>query len=344
MSVRKKGGTFSMTIAALLIFGSGLLFGLVMPRQCKNNTREHLNEKIVLKLGHSLDTDHPVHLAMEYMNERLLEYSDGQVSIAINAGGVLGNETQMIEQVRDNSLGLCKTGLASMNSFVEAMGVFNLPYIFRDSEHCWKVLDGEIGQEILELGLDINIRGLCYYDAGSRNFYTAEKPVLSVSDLNSLKIRVQNNELAKNMVSLMGASPESIDWGELYTALQQGVVNGAENNIPSYYSSRHFEVCPHFSQNSHTRVPDMLIISDEIWGKLSSDQQHWVKQAALDSSVYQRQLWKEKTITLKQELIKSGVHFYEPDKISFREAVMPIYSSVEGTDAGKYLKLIEAVE
>lgn len=345
MSVRSKRLSKSQAAAALLIFCAGVVFGLVLPKGNSSRTREHSSgQKVVLKLGHSLDTAHPVHLAMEYMNEELIRLSDGTLSLEINAGGVLGNETQMIEQVRNDALGLCKTGLASMNSFVSEMGVFNLPYIFRDADHYWNVLEGPIGKEMMLLGERINIRGLCYYDAGSRNFYSKEAPVLSTADLSSMKIRVQNNQLAKEMISFMGASPETIDWGELYTALQQGVVDGAENNIPSYYSSRHFEVCPQFSMNAHTRVPDMLIISKKKWDMLSPMQRKWLQQAAEASSLYQRKLWSEKSSEVKKIMEAKGVQFHTPDTSSFREAVKPIYKTVEGTAAGDYLRRIQEVE
>jgi len=336
--------SISQIVAIVIILGSGVLFGLVIPRSCfSGSTADFVDQKIVLKLGHSLDVSHPVHLSMVKMKELLEGYSNNTMTIEINAGGVLGNETEMIEQVRDNTLGMCKTGIASMNSFVEAMGVFNLPYIFNDSDHYWRVLDGEIGKEMLLLGKDINIRGLCYYDAGSRNFYTKESPVLTPKDLGSLKIRVQNNQIAKDMISLMGASPETIAWGELYTALQQGVVDGAENNLPSYYSSKHYEVCPFFSLNHHTMVPDMLIISDKKWVSLTAQQKSWLQKAADESALYQRSLWKEKSDAVLTELSDKGVKFFYPDIEPFRESILPLYDSLKGSVAGEYLNRIREV-
>lgn len=341
----KNNISFSQIIAAFILILTGFLFGLLFPKNCViDKTVINHNRKIVLKLGHSLDVSHPVHISMVKMKEYLESYSDSSMTIEINAGGVLGNETQMIEQVRDNSLGMCKTGMASMNSFIPAMGVFNLPYIFNNSNHYWSVLDGKIGQEMLLLGVSLNLRGLCYYDAGSRNFYTKQKPILTPNDLNSIKIRVQNNQIAKDMISLMGASPETIAWGELYTALQQGVVDGAENNIPSYYSSKHYEVCKYFSKNEHTMVPDLLLISQKTWDSLTQVQQKWLQKAANKSSIYQRKLWKEKTESVLQELIKNGVEIYNPEIAPFRELVTPLYDLVKGSDAGDYLIRIKAVK
>ena len=163
------------------------------------------------------------------------------------------------------------------------MKIFGIPYVFRDDEHRWKVLNGEIGKKLLLAGEPYFLRGMCYYDAGSRSFYTKDRPILSPGDLSGMKIRVMKGITAVNMIQALGGSATPIPWGELYTALQQGVVDGAENNPPSFYFSRHYEVCKFYSIDEHTAVPDILLMSTVVWNSLDAQQQDWLQQAVPDS-------------------------------------------------------------
>ncbi len=285
--------------------------------------------KVVLKLGHGLDVSHPVHKAMEFMNERLGELSSGTVEIDIYPSSVLGSEVQCIEQLQNGSLAMTKTSTASVENFLPEMSVFGLPYLFRGEEHYWAVLTSDIGKELLEAMQAKNLRGLCYYDSGSRNFYTKDKPILTPDDLKGLKIRVMNSRTAMDMVKALGAAPTPIAWGELYTALAQGAVDGAENNPPSFTTNKHYEICRHFSLDGHTMVPDVLIIGTKTWQGLDPQVQKWVQQAADESSVFQRKLWKEKTIQSLEEAKADGVTIYEVDKSLFAEKVKPMYDAIE---------------
>jgi len=300
-------------------------------------------QQMVLKLGHGLDTSHPVHLAMEFMKERLQELSGGSVTVDIYPSSVLGSETQCIEQLQNGSLAMTKTSSAAMENFIPTMVIFGLPYVFRDAEHNWKVLNGEIGQQLLQQGESRFLRGLCYYDAGSRNFYTKERPVRTPADLKGLKIRVQNSKTAIDMVKAMGGSPTPIAWGELYSALAQGTVDGAENNLPSFTSNKHYEVCKHFSLDGHTRVPDMLLMSSRVWDKLDPQIQAWVQQAADESSVFQRKLWKEKTVEAMEQARAEGVAIYEVDVAAFADKVAPMLQEVENPEVKALLKRIAEV-
>jgi tripartite ATP-independent transporter DctP family solute receptor len=251
--------------------------------------------KLVLKLGHGLDTGHPVHKAMEYMKERLEVLSGETVTIDIYPSSVLGSETQCIEQLQNGSLAMTKTSAAAMENFIPEMAVYGLPYVFRDGEHYWDVLNGSVGQDLLRMGDDKFLRGLCYYDAGSRYFYTSDKPTRTPDDLKGMKIRVMNPKTAMDMVKAMGGAPTPIAFGELYSALAQGAVDGAENNPPSFTSNKHYEICKHFTLDGHTRIPDMLMMSSKVWNRLDPQVQAWVQQAADESVRFQRQLWQEKT-------------------------------------------------
>jgi len=287
------------------------------------------DDRVVLKLGHCLDTSHPVHKAMEFMKGRLEELSGGTVTIDIYSSGVLGTEVQCIEQLQSGDLAMTKTSTASIENFVPQMSVFGLPYLFRDNDHCWAVLNGPIGQELLEKGRDKHLLGLCYYDAGSRNFYTVDRPVRTPDDLDGLKIRVLNSRTAMDMVMCLGASPTPIAWGELYSALAQGTVDGAENNPPSFTTNKHYEICKHFTLDAHTRVPDLLMIGTKAWDRLDAQTQAWVRQAADESAEFERELWAKQTAASLEEAEDNGVTIYEVDQSLFAAKVQPMYEAIE---------------
>lgn len=286
-----------------------------------------LKETKSLKLAHGLPTDHPVHLAMVSMANRTAELSDGKLLIEIYPAGQLGSEQQCVELVQIGSLAITKVSAAAMESFADAYKVFGLPYIFQSKEHTYAVLDGEIGQEMLLSTEDKWIRGLCYYDAGSRSFYTKSKPINTPQDLSGMKIRVMQSITAVEMMRTMGGSATPITWGELYTALQSGVVDGAENNPPSLYTSRHYEVCKYFSLDEHTTIPDVLIISQKIWDRLNPQEQLWVQQAANESVILQRKLWADSEKESMEEVQKAGVIVNYPNKQPFIEIVQPLIES-----------------
>jgi tripartite ATP-independent transporter DctP family solute receptor len=278
------------------------------------------------------------------MKKRLEELSGGTLSIDIYPSGVLGSETQCIEQLQNGSLAMTKTSAAATESFIPAMAIFGLPYIFRDATHYWKVINGPIGKKLLQEGDSKMLHGLCYYDAGSRNFYTKQKPVITPDDLKGLKIRVMNSKTAIRMVEAMGAAATPIDWGELYSALAQGIVDGAENNLPSFTSNKHYEVCKHFTLDAHTRIPDILMISTKVWQKLSPQQQKWLEEAAAESSEYERKLWLQKTIESTKKAIAEGVTIHKVDVAAFAAKVAPMLDNVKNPEIRKLVKEIREVK
>jgi tripartite ATP-independent transporter DctP family solute receptor len=237
----------------------------------------------------------------------------------------LGSERECLELLQIGSIAMTKVSCSVLEGFVPAMSVLSLPYLFKNEEHRFKILEGEIGKQLLLKGEKYWLRGLCYYDAGNRSFYTKDKPVLLPSDLEGLKIRTQESQTSMKMVQALGGSPTPIAWGELYSALQQGVVDGAENNPPSFYLSRHYEVCRFYCLDEHTGVPDVLLISTKIWHGLSPELKELLQEAADESAVYQKKLWKDATQLALDEVQKSGVKIYYPDKKLFIEKVKIIY-------------------
>jgi len=281
----------------------------------------------VIKLGHGLGVTHPVHEAMEYMAQLVEEKSKGKMEIRIYPNQQLGTERELVELLQIGSLGMTKVSSATLESFAPKIQVLSMPYLFRDDEHRDKVLKGEIGKQLLLEGEKYWLRGLCYYDAGKRSFYTKTKPVESPDDLKGLKIRTLESNMAINMIKSFGSSPTPVSYGELYTALQQGIVDGAENNPPSLYTSRHYEVCKFYSVNEHTAVPDVVIISTKVWNLLNEQEKQWIQEAADESAEFQYKLWAESVEESFKELKKAGVTVTYPDQSGFREAVESLYEN-----------------
>jgi tripartite ATP-independent transporter DctP family solute receptor len=302
------------------------------------------DDTIVLKLAHVLDTGHSVHQGMVHMAERLEHYSGGSMRIDIYPSGQLGAERETVELVQIGSLAMTKVSAAPLESFVPAMQVFSIPYVFRDREHYFKALDSEVGKELLASTEVARIRGMGYYDSGSRSFYMVDDPVETPEDLTGQKIRVMKSQTAVKMVAALGGSATPISWGELYTALQQGVVDGAENNPPSFYLSGHYEVCKYYALNEHTSVPDMLLMSTRIWNSLDEQQQQWLQMSVDDSVAYQRELWRVSTEEALAAVEAAGVIVTRPDKRPFMAAVEEMKAAYDGTEVGRLLRAIEAVE
>lgn len=288
---------------------------------------EQLHQPTRIKLAHTLSPDHSVHKAMVYMAERVYEKSKGEMVIDVYHSGQLGSESECLELLQIGSLGITKVSAAVMEGFAPSYKVLGLPYVLMSKEHSHAVLDGEVGKQILRDGEEAWLRGLCFYDAGSRSFYTKNRPINHPDDLRGQKIRVMKSIISNRMITSLGGAPMPISWGELYTALQQGVVDGAENNPPSFYLSKHYEVCKYYSINEHTMIPDVLLISTRIWNTLSDQEKKWLTEAAEESVPVQRKLWEESESESLRELEKAGVEISYPDKEPFAKRVEGMYDA-----------------
>ncbi|WP_368671763.1 TRAP transporter substrate-binding protein [Lewinella sp. W8] len=280
-----------------------------------------------LRLAHGLDVTHPVHAGMVRMGEVVDSISGGQLQLEIYPSGQLGTESQCLELLQLGSLAMTKVSAAVMERFAPSYSVLSLPYLFPDRETGFAILDGPVGRDLLAQGSRARLRGLTFFDAGNRSFYTKDGPVRSPDDISGKKVRVQNSAMAVNLIRHLGGSPTPISYGELYTALQQGVVDAAENNLPSYYTSRHYEVTPYYSYDKHTSVPDVLVIGTATWDGLSATEKAWLETAATMATKYQRDRWQAAEREAVTELLKAGVTFTEVAPTAFREAVQPMYEA-----------------
>ena len=274
-------------------------------------------DKRILFFAHSLPTSHPVHKGILVMQEALNKKSGGKLQIKIFPDGQLGSEREALELLQIGSIAITKVSASALSNFAPEYQITVIPYLFRDSEHLLKNLEGEVGKQMLESGTEFLLRGICFYDAGTRSFYTKEKPVYSPDDLDGLKLRVQNDQMSVDMANTLGASATPMSFGELYTALQQNVVDGAENNIPSFVSSNHFEVCKYYIFDEHTMVPDVVIIGTKFWNLLSDEEKGWLDAAAKESVAKQKQYWQETVKENMKMLKEAGVEFIYPEKEPF---------------------------
>ena len=286
---------------------------------------DETSDSKVIKLAHGLDVSHPVHKAMVFMQDRLDEKSKGTLRLEIYPNQQLGTEREVLELLQIGSLGMTKVSTSTLENFVPELRILGLPFLFRDRDHKFAVLEGEIGEHFLNASIDSRLKGLTFYDAGSRSFYTKTK-VETPEDLSGMKIRVMETYMAINMVRSMGGSPTPISWGELYTALQQGIVDGAENNLPSFYLSRHYEICKYYILDEHTAVPDEIVVSTILWNSLTDLEKIWLKEAAVESAQYQKKIWREAELEALRELEKNGVEILTVDKELFRSKTDGIYT------------------
>lgn len=298
------------------------LFLLMLLAAC--NTRESGK---TLRLAHALHDNHPVHQGVLEMGRLLDSISGGQLTMQVYPNGQLGSERELMELLQIGSIDITKVSGGALENFVPAFSILALPYLFEDSTHLHHVLHGEIGRELLDRTIPYRMKGLCFYDAGRRSFYSKTKPVMHPDDLKGLKVRVMNSKSAIDMVAALGGSPTPVSYGELYTALDQGIVDAAENNPPSFYTSRHYEICKYYSIDEHSAVPDVVLISHETWKRLSEQEQEWLQWAATKSVAHQMKVWAASVQESLAEVQAAGVEIVYPEKEPFQEMVSPLYEA-----------------
>ena len=323
----------AMTLAGAGVLGAPLI-----------GCSEPLSGELRLKVAHTMNATHPVHKALGVFADRLAELSSGQLGADLYASAQLGTERQLIELCQIGSIAMTKVSSLSMEGFSPPMRLFSTPYLFEDNAHLWRVLEGDIGRELLDTLGGVRLKGLAYYDAGSRSFYATAAPINHPSDLKGKKIRVLASPVAVEMVAALGGSATPLAFGELYTALQQGIVDGAENNPPSYYLSKHFEIAPYYSLDEHTSPPDVIIMSQHVWRQLDETVQDWVVQAMADSVAAQRRFWDEDQAAALAAVEAAGSEVVYPDKQPFRDAVAGMKRDfLETEDLGPLIRRVDAL-
>jgi len=291
---------------------------------------------------HSMD--YPTTQAIAYMGEKLSAWTNGRISIEIFHSMQLGGEKEALEQVQLGALEMTRVSVGVVGPIVDDFNAFNLPYVFRSTEHMHNVIDGEIGTELLNRLEDGGLIGLGYMDAGARSFYNKERAIRTPEDLEGLKVRVMQNPIFIEMMSAMGGDGVPISFDELYSALQTGVVDGAENNPPSYLTQRHYEVAGYYSLTEHLMVPEIFVFSKQVWDTLDPIDQQLIRKAANLAVERERELWQEMEQEAMAELEAQGIEIVEDvDKEAFIEATAPVREEF-GAEYSELLERIEAVE
>lgn len=284
------------------------------------------------RLAETHPEDYPTTKGNQRFADLARERSDGRIDIQVFANAELGEESAVIEQVQTGTIEMTRVSSSPMAEFATAMGVFSLPYIFDSGEHLWNFLNNRDGQRLLGRVEQSGFKGLCYYDPGARSFYTTNTQVTTVGDLQGLKFRVQQSDVNTRFIEALGASPTPMDYGEVYSSLQSGLLDGAENNPPSYYSASHYEVAPNYTLDRHTRVAEVLVMNKGAWDRLSDEDKEIIQQAANDSVPYQREQWEQRAAADMDKLREAGVNVTEVDDLTpWREATQPVVEHYRDT-------------
>ncbi len=324
------------TVIALLV--TATVFGLNIQKENKIDA----DAKVVLRLAEALPENNPVTIAMRRFAELVSDKTNGNIIVKIYSSAQLGQESEAIEQVQLGIIDMTRINSVVLSIVSPSMGVFTLPYIFRDFDHKYKVLDGKIGDEVRADLNKVGLTGFDYMDAGSRSFYTRDRMITSIEDLRGLKIRVQPSYITIRMIELMGAVPTPMNYGEVYSALSTGVVDGAENDYVSYSTSGHYEVAPFYIEDNHLSPPAILLMNYARFRSLAKPYQRAIQEAAREAAWYERKIMTEANMRAKEKMIAAGVSISAIDNRQFREAVQPIYKEFPLYD--RLIKRIDAVK
>jgi len=290
--------------------------------------------------------DYPTVQALRYMGALIAERSGGRHEIKVFHSRQLGEEKETIEQTRAGAIDLNRTNVALIGNFVPAMNVLAMPFLFRSIEHMQKVLDGPIGSEILGSFEPYGFVGLAFYDSGARSIYNGVRPVKSIADLKGLRIRVQQSELMSQMMRALGAEPVELPYGQVLTGLANHLIDGAENNWPSFVTTDHYKHAGHYTLTEHTMSPEVLVISLKAWQSLSPDDQTIFREAAQRSSRFMREKWRDLEEQSQRKAQEAGVTIVRDiDRKPFEDAMAPIYAKA-GRDpaAAALIERIRKVE
>ncbi len=325
-------------IAAISLFIAGCGNGSENAKNASGTAEE--GPTYSFRLAEAHPADYPTTRADMRFAELVKERSGGRITIDVFPSAQLGEEKAVIEQVQLGAIEFTRVSTGPLGEFNKDFGVFSLPYIFENDDHVWKFLLSEDGMGLLDSLESSKLKGLAYYSSGSRSFYSP-KPLTKLEDLKGLKIRVIENKLNIAIMKALGANATPMPYGEVYSSLQTGVIDAAENNWPSYYSSKHYEVAKNYIVDGHQRVPEVLMISQATWEKLSEDDQKLIKQAALDSIDYQREEWAKFEKESEDAVRAAGSTITVVDDLTpWKEAVKPVIEEYRA----EYKDILAAIE
>ena len=297
---------------------------------CGGPAQDGGSPQLILRYADNQPEDYPTTAAAEYFARLVEERTHGKIRIRLYCNGELGNENQVLEQVQFGGIDMARVSVGTFAEPYPKIEVLLLPFLYDDAEHMWRVLDGPIGEEFLISARKAGVVGLSWFDAGARSFYTRQ-PIHSLADLQGLTIRVQESSFMSRMVELMGAKPVQIPYNDVYSAMQTAKIDGAENNLPSYAATGHFQAAPYYLLDEHSRLPEMQIMSTVALDKIAAIDEDYVtiiRQCAKECALYERELWRQQEVDSERLVRDYGctvTTLTDGQLEEFRQAVRPMY-------------------
>ena len=318
-----------------------ILMALFLLCGCSQSPEEPVPE-FVLTYAENQPEGYPTVLAAQHFAQLVRERTGGKVIIQVRHSGEFGSEAEVLEQMAFGGIDFARVSLAELSDEIPKLNVLQLPFLYEDADHMWRILDGELGEAFLTVFDQAGLVGLSWYDAGARCFYTDAKPILSPADLEGMTVRVQDSQLVMDMVELLGGTPVTFPYGDVNYAFEMGKIQAAENNWPAYQSQEHYKLAKYFTVDQHSRVPEIQLASSRTWNKLPEEYRTIIESCARESALYQRELWKEQESRSRAEALASGCVEVTPwteQQKAFRQAVEPLYEQY----CADYMDLVEAI-
>jgi tripartite ATP-independent transporter DctP family solute receptor len=292
------------------------------------NTANIAAEPRDFRAADTQSSDHPTARALVHMSELVSDRTQGRYRMIVYPGGVLGEQKATFEQTRTGGIDINRTNMAPLASFVGKANIFGLPFLFRSADHLHRILDGAVGDDVLQSLEPHGFVGLAFFEAGARSVYTVRRPVRTINDIKGLRIRLQQSDLMVEMFATLGAEPVVLPYTRTKTALTTGLIDAAENNWPSYVATNHYSVAPYFALTEHTMTPDVLIMSMKTWRSLDLADQNIFRNAARDTSTFLRGQWKNQEASLRKQALDLGVTVIEIDQKPLQAALTGLYTKV----------------
>ena len=302
--------------------------------------------KMVLKASDVHADGYPTVVAIQNFGKKLSDATNGRLSVQMFAAMQLGGEKEAIEQAQVGAIQIARVSVGALGPVVDDLNVFNMPFLFRDTAHMQKVIDGKVGQDLLAkvTASPAGLIGLCFMDAGARSMYDTKKPIKSIADMKGLKVRVMGNPMFVDMMNSLGGNGVAMGYDQVFSALQTGVVDGAENNPPSFYFDNHYQVAKYYTMTEHLIVPEMVVFSKKTWDSLSKDDQALVTKFSKEMQLDERKLWEAKEKDALDKMKAAGIEIDTiADKKPFQDAVKPVWDKY-GTKYAELIKQIQAVQ
>ena len=316
------------------------LMGMMLLAGC--GAKKAVVPDYVLTYAENQPEGYPTTQGAQYFARLVEARTGGKVVVQVQYGGEYGTEEEVWQQLQMGGVDFARLSLAELTEDLPKLNVLQLPYLYQDADHMWRVLDGSIGEEFLQVFSRHNLVGLSWYDAGARSFY-GRSPIRTLEDLQGRTVRVQDSQIVIDMMKLLGAEPVTFAYSDVYAAFETGQIDAAENNWPSYYAMNHYKVARYYTLDEHSRVPEIQLASGRTWKKLPEEYRQVIRACARESALYERELWTEEERTAREAVLAAGcqeITLSDEEMERFRALVEPLYEQY----GGSYLELVRRIQ